>query len=258
MLGSESNGGNAIYASGYGGRLFVGNNHIGQDVFQVNDSGQTIAYDTLYGGLGGGTSTGVAAYGTSEGVFAQTLSPSAFTSMYAFGSGSYLYYGYNPNVGTAFDVDTSGNAYFRGTISALGYSYHATPTHSGTTVKTYDTQARTANIEDTGESTLVNGSTVVRLNPEFAASIARGNYAVFVTAQGPVQGALYVTQKTPTSFVVRESNGRSTVAFDYRIVAAAYSVGGTAPDARTAPPPPARPVLGHTLPPNVSKQQILP
>jgi hypothetical protein len=43
---------------------------------------------------------------------------------------------------------------------------------------------------------------------------------VFLTPDGNSHG-LYVTQKTPAGFVVRENdNGRSTLDFEYRIVAA--------------------------------------
>jgi hypothetical protein len=45
------------------------------------------------------------------------------------------------------------------------------------------------------------------------------NYQVFLTPNGDCKG-LYVTQKTPTSFVVRElGGGTSGIVFDYRILA---------------------------------------
>jgi hypothetical protein len=47
----------------------------------------------------------------------------------------------------------------------------------------------------------------------------RRAYHVFVTPEGDCKG-LYVTQKSPAGFVVRElQGGRSTLTFDYRIVA---------------------------------------
>jgi hypothetical protein len=45
------------------------------------------------------------------------------------------------------------------------------------------------------------------------------DYHVFLTPNGDCRG-LYVTQKSPSSFVVRElGGGHSTLSFDYRIVA---------------------------------------
>jgi hypothetical protein len=45
------------------------------------------------------------------------------------------------------------------------------------------------------------------------------DYHVFLTPNGDCKG-LYVSQKSPTSFVVRElGGGTATIAFDYRIMA---------------------------------------
>jgi len=64
----------------------------------------------------------------------------------------------------------------------------------------------------------------VRFDAEFASVIDRGSdYAVFLTPEGDNRG-LYVAQRTPSGFVVRESqSGRSTLAFSYRIVATPYA-----------------------------------
>jgi hypothetical protein len=75
-------------------------------------------------------------------------------------------------------------------------------------------------MEDFGEAQLIGGRAYVRLAPDFAATIdRRSNYLVFITPQGDSRG-LYVTMKTATGFEVREnSNGTTSLAFDYRIVA---------------------------------------
>jgi len=74
--------------------------------------------------------------------------------------------------------------------------------------------------EDFGSEQLSNGSAVVQLEAQFAQTVnARVEYHVFLTPNGDCKG-LYVTNKTATSFEVRElGGGSSSVSFDYRIVA---------------------------------------
>lgn len=74
--------------------------------------------------------------------------------------------------------------------------------------------------EDFGTITLKNGRAVVKIDPTFAESTNTAiEYKVFLTPNGNSRG-LFVTRKTATSFEVRESRGgRSSISFDYRIVA---------------------------------------
>jgi hypothetical protein len=74
--------------------------------------------------------------------------------------------------------------------------------------------------EDFGSGQLVNGSAVIRLEPNFAETVNVGmDYRVFPVPNDDCKG-LYVTQKTASSFVVRElGGGKSNASFDYRIVA---------------------------------------
>ena len=74
--------------------------------------------------------------------------------------------------------------------------------------------------EDFGSAQLSAGVAVVALEAEFAQTVNTGlEYHVFLTANGDCKG-LYVSQKTATSFEVRElGGGASSVSFDYRIVA---------------------------------------
>jgi hypothetical protein len=76
----------------------------------------------------------------------------------------------------------------------------------------------------------VNGEAAVHLDRNFTTAIdARTAYRVFVTPGGDTRG-LFVTMKTPQGFIVRESQGgRSTVSFDYRIVATALGQTGKRP-----------------------------
>jgi hypothetical protein len=74
--------------------------------------------------------------------------------------------------------------------------------------------------EDFGSGTLSSGAATIPIDPTFAQTVnAEAGYRVFLTPDGDCQG-LYVSQKSASSFEVRElGGGRSNVAFDYRIVA---------------------------------------
>src|SRR5260370_30660189 len=74
--------------------------------------------------------------------------------------------------------------------------------------------------EDAGSTQLINGQAVVNLESVFQQTVNTGiNYQVFLTPNGDCKG-LYASEKTPTSFVVRElGSGTSSIAFDYRILA---------------------------------------
>jgi len=71
--------------------------------------------------------------------------------------------------------------------------------------------------EDFGAARLKRGRTVIKLDEDFAKVIKRGDYKVFLTPEGNCRG-LYV-RKSAASFEVRElMDGKSSVAFSYRIV----------------------------------------
>jgi hypothetical protein len=74
--------------------------------------------------------------------------------------------------------------------------------------------------EDFGQAKLVNGRAVITIEPVFAETVnTEGDYHVFVTPKGNCRG-LYVANRGPRSFEVRELNkGKADITFDYRIVA---------------------------------------
>jgi len=74
--------------------------------------------------------------------------------------------------------------------------------------------------EDFGSQHLTNGAAVVQLESKYAQTVnTQMEYHVFLTPNGDCRG-LYVSQKTPSAFEVRElGGGTSSVTFDYRIVA---------------------------------------
>jgi hypothetical protein len=114
---------------------------------------------------------------------------------------------------TVFTVDSLGNLTAAGTKSAV------VSLKSGKEVKMFAMESPQNWFEDFGSASLLGGIATVTLDTKFAQTIDANNYHVFVTPNGDCRG-LYVTQKTPSSFEVRElSGGQSNVSFDYRIVA---------------------------------------
>jgi hypothetical protein len=112
-------------------------------------------------------------------------------------------------------VDTSGDLMCTGSKSAV------VPVDNNTRkVALYAVESPENWFEDFGSGQLSNGVATVNLEPVFAQTVNLDiDYHVFLTPRGDSKG-LYVSRTTPTSFEVRESgSGRSTLAFDYRIVA---------------------------------------
>jgi hypothetical protein len=87
-------------------------------------------------------------------------------------------------------------------------------------VETYAVQSTENWIEDFGSGELRAGVATVTIDPEFAQTVnTEISYHIYLTPNGDTKG-LYVTEKQPGSFVVREAGGgQSNIAFDYRIVA---------------------------------------
>ncbi|HEY5095709.1 MAG TPA: hypothetical protein VII69_11375 [Candidatus Eremiobacteraceae bacterium] len=87
-------------------------------------------------------------------------------------------------------------------------------------VSSYAPTQTVPSIDDFGEAQLVGGHAYVKMNADFANVVDQhANYLVFITPEGDSRG-LYVTEKTRAGFTVRENqDGRSTLAFSYRIVA---------------------------------------
>lgn len=122
--------------------------------------------------------------------------------------------------GDVASLDCAGNLIIAGSLVQGGSPLLKVNTPSGP-VATYASRSTRPAIEDDGEAQMVNGFAQVAIDRAFSATINRGvSYLVFITPDGPNQG-LYVANKTPGGFTVRENgNGRSSLTFDYRIVAA--------------------------------------
>lgn len=143
-------------------------------------------------------------------------------------------------------VDNAGNLIAKGTITTgtpITYILSA----SGHRMLGYSARQSQPTLEDFGEGNVRGGQGFVSIDPKFADSIDhRINYIVFITPEGDNRG-LYVAQKLPTGFMVRESQGgHSTLAFGYRIVAKPVDITAPRfPDAQSAGR------LGRAINPNI-------
>jgi hypothetical protein len=112
-------------------------------------------------------------------------------------------------------IDVNGNLKCTGSKSAV------VPVDGGShKVALYAVEAPENWFEDAGSGQLSNGAAIVTLEPTFSQTVNTGmDYHVFLTPNGDCKG-LFVAQKSPTSFVVRElGGGASSIAFDFRIMA---------------------------------------
>ena len=122
-----------------------------------------------------------------------------------------------PNLGlsgNACTIFASGNLVCTGTKSA------AVPLNNGRMAALYAVEAPENWFEDFGSGKLVDGIATVALDPAYAQTVnVNVSYHVFVTPKGDCEG-LYVSKETAAGFEVHElRGGKSSVDFDYRIVA---------------------------------------
>ena len=156
-----------------------------------------------------------------EGVVAETSGSTAEALAAANFGGGPLFRAYAAKA-EMLDLDNAGNMVIAGTLTQNG-NPHADTHSAGGDVVMYSPVQAAATVEDVGEARLTSGEAYVRIDPRFGDTMNRStSYLVFLTPQGDTPG-LYVTQKTPAGFVVREHGGRSNVVFDYRIVAQPFT-----------------------------------
>jgi hypothetical protein len=117
-------------------------------------------------------------------------------------------------------LDDAGNLVIAGKLTEHGTLTTAVHNSDGTYSTSYTAHSTLPTVEDVGEANIVSGAAFVPIDSSLrkAINVLRG-YLVFVTPQGATTG-LYVTNKSPMGFSVREiGNARDSLAFDYRIVA---------------------------------------
>lgn len=213
----------AVRANGFGGLLFDGNNHAGADVFTVDDAGDLNLGHEFSSGSDDNTAFAVEGRGTSEAIVGIGLTNTSTAIAATAVSGGTMYVATNSGDVETLLADDSGNLTITGDIFTAGFCSSGcavSPKDPGARVVSYAPHEAAPTMEDTGEAQLIDGAATVRIDRTFASVIdQRANYVVLITPEGDSRG-LYVTAKTPTSFVVRENEGgRSTLAFAYRIVA---------------------------------------
>jgi hypothetical protein len=135
-------------------------------------------------------------------------------------SGGYPLVLTDSNGNDLFQVDGAGNVAFTGQLQTLAI-------RAGGAVQSYSSTTTEPVVEDFGTAQLNAGAASVALDPTFAGSIDMSvPYRVFITPDGDTHG-LFVALKTARGFIVRESQGgRSSISFDYRIVASAQGQAG--------------------------------
>ena len=206
--GNAANAGNGVSGQSSSGNGVSGQSTSGSGVFgeSTNLSGVSGYSDNYIGGIFSTNSASQAALYAQAGTEGGSL----------FGSA-------NLATGGAFNVDDDGDGDFSGTVTATKF-IDPQRSRGGRELEAFSPESTRATIEDTGTARLDAGEGVVRFDSEFASTIdvARG-YQVFLTPNGETRGWLYVASKYEGGFIVREGlHGRSSVYFDYRVVAHPY------------------------------------
>jgi hypothetical protein len=222
ILGANSDtsvGSVAVEAQGSGGFLFDGVNSEDASVFSVDNDG-----DATFDGQVG-ADEGLYSYSENgDGVSAVTFDPSA-AGLYVQAAGGPVILAEDSIGDTLLDLNPYGTLTIAGDLYTAGKcSTGCVRTRGGEKrVISYAPRESQPTMEDVGEAQLNDGTAYVRLDGSFANVIDRGSeYLVFVTPEGDCR-QLYVAQRTPQGFVVREGEGgHSSVGFSYRIVAKPY------------------------------------
>ncbi|HEY5095674.1 MAG TPA: hypothetical protein VII69_11195 [Candidatus Eremiobacteraceae bacterium] len=118
-------------------------------------------------------------------------------------------------------VNGNGDLFYHGGLSNFS------KTRDGKIAVGFGTTTTSPTVEDNGTARLVGGVATVQLDPTFANSIDMSKaYQVMLTPDGDTKG-LYIASKSPTGFVVRETQaGNGTLNFDYHIYAPALGQAG--------------------------------
>jgi hypothetical protein len=229
VFGSTDGDGYGVAARMSSGVGLSGAAGSGTGLFATSQSGYGAVIMSVSGGaLMAQSSSNNAIYGTTSGSASAVVGRAASASGGDFGGsgqGSIGVSGRAPTNGfpivatdndgnNLFYVDGTGDVYYSGTL------HNFARTKRGAMEGAFSSVTAAPTMEDTGSAELVGGVASVALDPAFAAALDSSSaYRVFVTPRGDTRG-LYVAATRPSGFVVRESQGgRSTVGFDYRVVA---------------------------------------
>jgi hypothetical protein len=228
---STTNGNSAVAGIANGttgtGHGVYGKSSNGPGVFGVTTSTKSPSGDPnagLYGFSSASTAFGVFGRnsGSGTGVFGETGDKSG--TQYAIAGQADYKNGwildvYNLATHGNCTIDPTGDLGCSGTIMGKAPAQSRQRRSAGGDVLTYAAQTASATIEDVGTARMYDGVATVQIDRDFASVMDRGWYYIFLTPLGDTRG-LYVSEKTPTAFRVRETeHGRSSLLFDYRIVA---------------------------------------
>jgi hypothetical protein len=220
-----------VYGSGYDGVYGYSSTANGSGVYgsSTNTGGNGVSGSGSKYGVSGSSTNGDGVHGNSTNGTA--ISGFTINGTGIYGSGYNGVTGYsNTTGGIGVYGDAYGDSgnfagYFNGNVVVNG-NQTVTGTKSAV-VKTQDYGTRTLYavespenwFQDFGTGQLTNGKAVITIDPVFAETVNLANdYHVFFTPMGDC--ALYVTDKTPTSFTVKALGGQTcSIAFDYNIVA---------------------------------------
>ena len=225
---AKANNGIAVYATSSEQNAVEGASETGTGVAGFSTSGSGLT-GTATGSTAGGSNSDLFQVGVTAtaqvGIGALVTNNSAYEPAIQINNtantGGLIEAGIDGNY-LKFDVDGSGDVYAAGTITSAG-TMSAVSRNPGSAMLTYAPQQAEASMEDVGSARLVNGSAIVPLAADFKQTIDTNvPYAVFLTPYGDNHG-LFIASRTSSGFVVREAqNGRSSLSFDYRIVAKPY------------------------------------
>jgi hypothetical protein len=185
--------------------------------FNTFTSGQVIDGNLSVGGSSNFSKELVVNVGNSLGLAVDNTSSSETLSLQNFATPSnsnFTEAQFNKSGAATFFTDTLGDT------TAIGTKHAAVPLRNGQMVDVTVMESPEVWFEDFGSGRLSGGVTTISLDSKFIQIVnLPSGYHVFLTPEGDCKG-LFVTSKTNHGFEVRElSGGKSSVEFDYRIVA---------------------------------------
>src|SRR6266511_1013628 len=227
VRGEGAGGGGVIgtdSGAGFGlrGESATGQGVHGHSVDNIGVFGHTVAASNASPGVLGQATQGYGVFGFSQnsnGIAGQSGGSAAGCVGFAGAPGGYGIYG-----GTAVAGGYAGGfarpVLVVGDFTATGGAKSAAVPHpDGTHRRLYCMESPESLFEDFGAAKLVNGHAQVTFDPDFVAVVHNDKYLVFPVPEGDCKG-LYVSDKSPTGFEVRElQGGVSTLPFSYRVVA---------------------------------------
>ena len=229
---------NSIYAFSASGSAIVGNQGPGDQAAELSLGGNGTTHDLIDALGDSGAGFVISSSGMLDDVSINQV-PATFIA--AAGNRNEAMDLYGASTGNAnaalvvFDssgaaqeiFDDEGNAYINGLLYSNGSCRIGclVANKRVASVGEFGTVGTEPTIEDNGEAQLADGRAYVKLDSQFANVIDQtAQYLVSVTPEGDCRG-LYVADRTPDGFAVRElEGGRANVAFEYRIVAKRFGV----------------------------------